>query len=302
MTGPKRPVTPTSMAGGSEGIPFRAQEASEEGPSTCPAGTASAEGDRHLPALVWELQADNARLRQELAEALRASDELLAMMAHEIRVPLSTLLLQISLSLEMLRRAPQGLSQEQIESSLRSCERQARRIEALVAQLLEVSRLGREQADLVFEEVDLCEVVRNVAERLAAELDQMGCQLVLAANQSACGTWDRARVVQVVSTLIRSVARHRAGQPIHIGVEQLGHAVRLVLSDGAEGLRSAEDSVPHNRTPRAGVNLAFPGLGLGLHLVRKIVGALGGSVWIAGRPGGGACLTVELPRCRPPPG
>ncbi|HEX7127361.1 MAG TPA: PAS domain-containing sensor histidine kinase [Thermodesulfobacteriota bacterium] len=237
------------------------------------------------------------KARSEAEAAVQMRDEFLSIASHELKTPLTPLLLQMQILLRGLRA--EGLasySPERLVSIIESAERQARRFAALVEQLLEVSRIAAGRLELEPEEVDLAEVARSVALRFDAEIARSGSPFTLALDGPVIGRWDRLRLEQVIVNLLSNAIKYGAGQPIELRVDRQDETARLVVRDRGIGIDPADQERIFRRFERAAPSRAYAGLGMGLYVVRQIVEAHGGSVRVASAPGAGTAFTVELPR------
>ncbi|MCP3143980.1 sensor histidine kinase, partial [Pyxidicoccus xibeiensis] len=168
-------------------------------------------------------------------------------------------------------------------------------------ELLDVSRIHAGRLDLTLEQVDLTAVIHRVAERLREPLARAGCSLQVRVEEGPIlGHWDATRLAQVLINLLSNAIKFGAGKPIHLtaGLEHGTAWVRV----RDEGIGIAPDRLPHifGRFERAVSVRAYGGLGLGLHLVREILTALGGSIRVGSRVGLGTTFTLELPCSGPP--
>jgi signal transduction histidine kinase len=109
------------------------------------------------------------------------------------------------------------------------------------------------------------------------------------------GTWDRARVEQVVAILLSNAIKFGGGKPIEIAVREDGARALLAVSDQGIGIAHAVQDTIFEPFARAAPSRQYGGLGLGLYIARQIVEALGGSIRVHSALGQGATFTVELP-------
>jgi signal transduction histidine kinase len=163
-----------------------------------------------------------------------------------------------------------------------------------------VGRAASGQIDLTIETVDLCAVVREVAERCAQDDPEALSRIQTDAPAAAVGQWDRLRVEQIVTNLLTNALKFGDQRPVNVAVRLLAsdHRVRLQVTDHGPGIDPAIQPFifdPFKRDRRLGRD----GLGLGLYVVHSLVRAMGGEVGVSSRPGAGATFTVDLPVVRP---
>lgn len=229
---------------------------------------------------------ENARLYRATKEAVRSREEFLAVAAHEIRGPICAL----RLAVQALRRGHADANE-----LLDTIEREERRLTGLVDQLLELGHMQAGALELVFEEVDLADVVRDVSARLSSELARSGSTLSTQVEGRVVGHWDRARLEEVAGNLLSNAIKFGRGKPIEITVRARDDRVVLCVSDHGIGIDEHAMEAIFEPFERAVPRRRYGGLGLGLYIVRTIVRALGGSIREDSTPGQGSTFTVELP-------
>jgi PAS domain S-box-containing protein len=235
--------------------------------------------------------------RAEAQAALRAREEFLSIASHELRTPVSALVLQ----LEALRRGAGHLSTEQLLTRTETARRGTQRLQRLVEVLLDVSRSSYEPMELrlELEQVDLAALAREVAGRFAEQLAQAGCALHVHAPEPVLGTWDALRLEQVVTNLLSNAAKYGAGHPVELRVGMQGASAWLSVRDGGIGIAPEDQGRLFERFGRVVSERHYGGFGLGLWIVRRICEALGGSVGVQSAAGQGSLFTVELPLAGP---
>lgn len=226
----------------------------------------------------------------EVIEAtLRQREEFLALAAHELKTPLTAVLLEIGAASRVARRDGQA----GVVTLLGRAERAARRLAGLVDDLL-VS--AREEGDLALGLVDLAEVARHTLAERSELFRRAHCEVALRADAPVTGRWDRERVRRALASLLSNAAKYGQGRPIEVTVECDHDRARLAVRDHGIGIEPERVSRIFERFERGVSARHYGGLGLGLWLTRREAEALGGTVRVESRPGDGAVFTLELPR------
>ncbi|MCZ7686348.1 MAG: GAF domain-containing protein [Sandaracinaceae bacterium] len=235
---------------------------------------------------------DNARLHREANEAIARRDEFLAMAAHELYTPLTSLSL-----------AAAHLAQDMPETGQRSVDvvqRGARRLTRLVDEMLDVARASSGSLTLRRERADLVEIARRALAATRAAAAGAGSALALDAPAPVHGTWDTARIEQLVTNLVKNAINFGAGRPIEVRVTADDGTARVVVRDHGPGVAKEDLDRIFERFERASPGPPAGGLGLGLFIARGIAEAHGGAVHASSEPGRGATFVVELPLGEPP--
>ncbi len=233
-------------------------------------------------------------VEEALQDANHRKDEFLAMLAHELRNPLAP----ISAAAQVLRLAPG--QPDKVRQYSEVISRQVSHMTTLVNDLLDVSRVTRGMVELDMAEVDVKAVVTQAAEQVHPLIEAGRHSLVVQLGAArACVLGDRARLIQVTANLLANAAKYTpAGGNILLSVEPADGKVKIEVTDNGSGIDAAllphvfELFVQGKRTP----DRAQGGLGLGLALVKNIIGMHGGQVAVRSAGAGrGSTFTVELP-------
>jgi PAS domain S-box-containing protein len=223
-------------------------------------------------------------------EAVHVRDQLFGVASHELRTPLASLLFTI-------QSARAGNVSEETARKLQHAERQALRLNRMIEQLLDASRLSAgHRLELEPEEVDLGALTHQVVARFEPELDASKMAVAVQAAGPVVGRWDRTRLDQVITNLLSNAIKYGRGKPVEIAVEAVrpGFA-RLSVRDYGVGITSADQGQLFRPFRRLHAEQRFGGFGLGLFIVSEIVRAHGGEVRIESEAEQGARFTVELP-------
>nr|WP_255428116.1 HAMP domain-containing sensor histidine kinase [Ramlibacter cellulosilyticus] len=227
-----------------------------------------------------------------LQQALAARDRQLSIATHELRTPISSILLNLQM-LERTARLKGPLDAESVARLLAVPSRQLRRLTRMVDLLLDSAQVENERLVLDLQPLELCELVHDAAGRLAERARDAGCELSLDACEPVHGHWDRLRLEQVVTNLLTNAIKYGGGR-VEVRTSG-GSEALLVVRDHGPGIADEDQQrifEPFERLPSAARE---DGAGLGLYIVREIVRAHGGHISVASVPGEGATFTVSLP-------
>jgi len=239
------------------------------------------------------LAVDNARLYREAREAIRLRDEFLALAAHELKTPITSLRGFAQLKRRQLERAG-DLPPGELQRALEVIDQQADRLARLVDRLLDISRLDAGQLQLDPQPSDLVPVVRRRI--AAAQATTRQHLLVYDGPEQLWVVVDPARIEQVVANVLDNAIQYSpAGGTIVVALALQGETVSLQITDPGIGILPAERERVFERFYRGADVGPLAGLGLGLHLVRQLVELHGGTIAIDTPPQGGTRITITLP-------
>jgi PAS domain S-box-containing protein len=236
---------------------------------------------------------DNARLYQQAQRAIRARDDLLAIVSHDLRNPLSLTLMNADLLAESL---PPDETGRRARDRAHQIRRSATRMSRLIGDLLDAAAIETGSLPISRTRQDVAPLVEEALEmmRPMAHGRTLALERVLVGDVPAVDC-DRERILQVFSNLIGNAIKFTPqGGAITVSVERVVDEVRFAVTDTGPGI-IAED-LPHvfdrywraKRTERGSV-------GLGLYIVKGIVEAHGGRIWVESRVGIGSTFYFTLP-------
>jgi signal transduction histidine kinase len=239
---------------------------------------------------------ERSRLYTRAQKAVAQRDEFLSVAAHELRTPLAAMKLQIqSLQRELGRLRPDEERAPRLRAKAEVVDRQIRRLEQLVTDLLDLSRLTAGKLQLRIEEFDLVELVHEIRDRMSEEVARAGGRLTLHAVGPLRGQWDRARLDQVLSNLMSNAIKYGGGKPITLTAVAEGSEVRLAVHDQGIGISLEDQARIFERFERAVPGRNYSGFGVGLWICKQSVEALGGVIRVQSQPGQGSTFEVLLP-------
>ncbi len=241
---------------------------------------------------------DNARLYRQAQDAIRSRDAVLRAVAHDLRAPISTVMMAASLLVdeapEEIRTGPAGRALATIRSSAEHANR-------MIDGLLDVARIESGRLPMELTPVPAATLLRGAVAMHRHAADARGIELHARTSDNLPQVLaDPDRVLRVFGNLLGNALKFTPkGGRIDVCAEDGNDEVHLWVADTGAGI--APDELPHvfdafwqaSRTDRSG-------LGLGLAIVRGLVEAHGGRVWAESALGEGTRIHFTLPRAARP--
>jgi len=234
-------------------------------------------------------------LRQDAEAANRRQNEFLAMLAHELRNPLAP----ISMAASLLAGVPGA--NPQLTKLSHVIGRQVDHMARLLDDLLDAARVSSGKIKLALEPLALADVLRHAVETVQPRIAERGQVLDLALPPASLVVeGDKVRLAQVFTNLLGNASKYTGdGGHLRLAAQDDGATVVVTIEDNGTGI--APDVLPYifdlfTQGPRS-LARSEGGLGVGLNVVRNLVGMHGGKVEAhSDGDGRGSRFTVRLPR------
>lgn len=236
------------------------------------------------------LAVDNARLFREAREASRARDDLLAIVSHDLRNPLNTIVTAAELLLDS------GIAEKQKEEQARAIRRSAERMDRLTADLLDVTRIEEGRLAIQPSPHDLSSIVGQAIASWTHPAGEKDIRLTTDIPPEVSPVHaDRERLIQVLENLIGNAVEHTpVGGRIAVTAMRNNGDAEIRVSDTGPGI--PRENLPNlfDRFWQA-ENSDGAGAGLGLAIARGIVEAHGGRIWVDEVTDPGATFRFTVP-------
>ena len=233
------------------------------------------------------LTEQNERLR----EADRLKDEFVALISHDLRTPLTSIIGYVELAQEEELPAD-------VRSHLQVVSRNGERLLALVNDLLFVARLQAGELSLDPDDVELDGIVRETVEAVEPRAAAKGIALTCELDSVPQAHADRRRLLQLLDNLLSNAVKFTpAGGSVHVALGRENGAAVLEVTDTGIGIAPGDQRLLFERFFRAenAVERQVPGTGLGLYISRVIAEAHDGSLTVRSELGRGSTFRLQLP-------
>ncbi len=248
----------------------------------------SARADAEQAQMLLAMQND------QLVESDKLKDEFVALISHDLRTPLTSIIGYVELSLE---DAEPPLDEER-RGYLQIVSRSSERLLRLVDDLLFVARLQAGRLILERSDLDLCTIAAQAAEEARPRAEAKRLELEFIGGSPVMIEGDKGRLFQLLDNLISNAIKFTPeGGRVEVRVHPASGIAVLEVSDTGIGLGPDEAELVFDRFFRSSRVVAqqVPGTGLGLFIARAIVGAHAGTIAASTREGGGTTFHVEVP-------
>jgi two-component system sensor histidine kinase MtrB len=231
---------------------------------------------------------------RQLEDLSRVQRRFVSDVSHELRTPLTT----VRMAADVLHEARADFGPA-VERSAEILQTQLDRFEALLGDLLEISRYDAGAAVLETEPIDLRLVAESVAEAMEPLAERKGSDLVVRAPRTPCiAEVDTRRIQRVLRNLLANAIEHGEGRPIDVHVAADDQSVAIAVRDHGVGLAAGEAAMVFNRFWRADPARARTtgGTGLGLSISMEDAHLHGGWLQVWGETGDGSQFRLTVPR------
>ncbi len=243
-----------------------------------------------------EAFADQAALSLERVRIYQQKEDFLSMTAHDLRAPLTAIKMSSGLLQSSL---PDNLPQPLLQL-VANISRNSERLNAMLEDLLDLTRLEQGRIHFKLSKVELGSIVRATAQTLLPMFEGKGQTLSLEFTAPTIPvTLDRHRFEQILVNLLTNAHKYTpAGGQVLISFTRLSECFRLYITDNGPGIPENEQELIFNRYYRRAPHeqsTETTGSGLGLPIARRLAELQNGKLWVESTAGRGSTFCLELP-------
>lgn len=253
-----------------------------------------------------EMNLENS-LQKEMAARLEAEksitqrDDFISIASHELKSPLTPILLNFQLTRRYLNSISDKIPQAQFMLNLfDKTEQQFNRYLRLVENILDASRISAERLILKKERTNLSILARDLIERHQIEFKNLGYTVDIEVDDNIICLCDKIRIEQVFNNMLSNAIKYGLNKPLHMTLQiKTGEngvsRVEFEIVDQGIGISQDNQKKIFERFERAANLINYGGLGLGLYISRNILKAHGGDIVVKSDEGLGSTFTAWLP-------
>jgi two-component system sensor histidine kinase KdpD len=229
------------------------------------------------------------------AELLTAADKLQTALLNSISHDLRTPLVSITGALSTLEQDDRHVDESARGSLIRTAREEADRLNRLVGNLLDMTRLEAGALKVKRETCDAEDLIGTALGQLAERLQGRSVNVQVEPDTPLISA-DFVLIVHVLTNLLDNAIKYSPpGSPLDVQVCSAGKDAQITVMDRGVGIPKGDLERVFDKFYRVQRPEQVTGTGLGLAICKGIVEAHGGRIWAEGRPGGGTCLTMTLP-------
>ncbi len=228
---------------------------------------------------------------------IKARDQFLSIVSHELKTPLSIMLLKLHDMLNSIQNVSlANFSIQQLMNVLKNSEQQIKWLSLMINDLLDVSLITTGRMKLQLEDTDLVSITKRVKQSFSEMLKKEKCKIKINTISSVVGRWDKVRIEQAITNLISNAIKYGENRPIEINIFKIGNRGKFIIKDEGIGIPTQEQKVIFDLFKQASKPKEYKkGLGVGLFITSEIVKVHGGRIKVSSIPKRGTSFTIELP-------
>lgn len=239
-----------------------------------------------------------ASKEQELRETIRTRDEFLTIVSHELKTPLTALLLKSQLLVKERGNESKNAEAVKLFNFADFVTNQIFRISMLVEDILDFGRIRTGSYSLEFMPRNICKVIADVINQSnpAFKMFKLSPPELFCEKGNISVMIDEARIKQALNNLLTNAIRFGQGKPVNIELLERSNEVEIIIKDRGIGIEPKNHIRIFKMFERAVTPSEVSGLGLGLYITKEIIVAHAGKIWVESDLGKGSEFHIVLPK------
>ena len=218
-------------------------------------------------------------------------DDFLSIASHELKTPLTTIVGYM----QMMQRLMPDDASDKFKNIVDKTGKYVHRLNQLLAELLDVSRIQTGNIELHREPFDFDKMLAETIEGIKAATPKRSIDLI--GKTGIIYNGDESHLVQVVSNLLSNALKYSPEDTaVTVQVNSISDFIKVSITDKGMGIGHDEQSKIFDRFYRVGeVQRHFPGMGIGLYICQQIITNHGGTIWVESEKQKGSVFSFTLP-------
>ena len=224
-------------------------------------------------------------------EIERRKDDFLSIASHELKTPLTTIKGYVQI---MQRLLPENIS-DKFKDILKKTGVYVERLNTLIAELLDMSRIQTGNLELHREAFDFDKAIHEAVENMQSATKTHRISIRGKATNSYAG--DESHIIQVINNLLSNAIKYapESGE-VDVYLSRVSNFLKVSVTDTGMGIKMEDQKRIFDRFFRVGeIQQRFPGMGIGLYVCDQIIKNHGGTLWVESEPGKGSTFSFTLP-------
>ncbi|QEC80580.1 PAS domain S-box protein [Mucilaginibacter ginsenosidivorax] len=224
-------------------------------------------------------------------ELERRKDDFLSIASHELKTPLTTIKGYVQV---MQRLLPETVS-DKFKDILRKTGVYVERLNTLISELLDMSRIQTGNIELHKETFDFDRAIHEAVENIQTATKTH--QIIIRGQATNSYTGDESHIVQVINNLLSNAIKYapESGE-VQVYLSRVSNYLKVSVSDKGMGIKIEDQKKIFDRFYRVGdIQQRFPGMGIGLYVCDQIIKNHGGTLWVESEPAQGSTFSFTLP-------
>ncbi|TSJ36454.1 PAS domain S-box protein [Mucilaginibacter corticis] len=224
-------------------------------------------------------------------EIERRKDDFLSIASHELKTPLTT----IKGYVQIMQRLMPDSADDKFKDILRKTGIYVERLNSLIAELLDMSRIQTGNIELHKEEFDFDKAIHEAVENIQAATKTH--RIIISGKATNNYAGDESHIVQVINNLLSNAVKYAPeSNEVKVYLSRVSNFLKVAVTDAGMGIKIEDQKRIFDRFFRVGeIQQRFPGMGIGLYVCDQIIKNHGGTLWVESEPGKGSTFSFTLP-------
>lgn len=218
-------------------------------------------------------------------------DDFLSIASHELKTPLTT----IKGYIQIINRILPQTVDEKLKNAVGKTSLYVDRLNSLIGELLDVSRIQSGNIELHSEPFDFDEMLREAVDSI--QRATQGHEIKVSGSTGCTFNGDESHITQVVTNLLSNAIKYSPDRKsVDVHVAQVSDFIKVSVTDHGVGIPPEDRDKVFERFYRVGnIQQRFPGMGIGLYVCSEIIKNHGGTLWVESELGKGSTFNFTLP-------